>query len=120
MSQPEIVFYAPDIGPPVSSVDDALSMLGDAMSIGASRVVIPVARLSPAFLDLSSRLAGDILQKFTNYRMKVALVGDITSALEASSALRAFVAESNRGEGVWFAPDRASLDIWLAGSRTRD
>ena len=118
MSQPEIVYYAPDTGPLVSSVDDALSVLGDAMSIGASQVVIPVARLSPAFLDLSSRLAGDILQKFSNYRMKVVLFGDITTALEASSALRAFVAESNRGEGVWFAPDREALDARLAGSRT--
>jgi hypothetical protein len=118
MSQPEIVYYAPDTGPLVSSVDDALSVLGDAMSIGASQVVIPVARLSPAFLDLSSGLAGDILQKFSNYRMKVVLFGDITTALEASSALRTFVAESNRGEGVWFAPDQEALDARLAGSRT--
>ena len=117
MPQSEIVYYAPDTGTVVNTVDDALVILGDAMSIGASRVVLPVVRLSPAFLDLSTRLAGDILQKFTNYRMKVALVGNITPALEASSALRAFVAESNRGEGVWFAPDRESLDARLAGDR---
>jgi hypothetical protein len=40
----------------------------------------------------------------------VAIVGDISTHLEASSALRDFVFESNRGEHVWFVTDLAELE----------
>ena len=38
------------------------------------------ARLSPDFLRLSTGLAGDVLQKFVNYGLRVAIVGDVSAA----------------------------------------
>ncbi|MET0865551.1 MAG: DUF4180 domain-containing protein, partial [Nakamurella sp.] len=63
---------------------------------------------------LSSGLAGAVLQKLVNYRMQVAIMGDISAHLTGSAALRAFVVESNRGSQVWFVDDLDQLTGRLA------
>lgn len=98
----ETVLMVPADGPPLGSERDATDLIGDAMSTGAGTVAIPVERLHPEFLNLSSRMAGLMIQKFTNYRLNVVFVGDIADALARSEALRAYVIESNRGLGVRF------------------
>ena len=101
-------------GAPLASSRDASDLVGEALSAQAKLVVIPVERLSPDFLKLSSGLAGEVLQKFVNYGLKVAILGDIAAAVAASGPLRDFVRESNRGRSVWFVPDRADLDARIA------
>ena len=101
-------------GPPLNSEKEAVDIIGEAFSIEARLVVIPVGRLGPGFLRLSSRLAGEVLQKFVNYGIRVAIVGDIAKAVAESTALRDFVRESNRGRWVWFLPDEAALEQQLA------
>ena len=81
----------------------------DAFATGADLVVIPVARLSPDFFRLASGLAGAILQKFTNYQLRVAIVGDISAYAENSAPLRDFVRESNRRGDVRFLASLAEL-----------
>jgi hypothetical protein len=49
-----------------------------------------------------------------NYRVRVAIIGDVTAFESRSSAFRAFVTESNRGEHIWFLPDEAALTARLA------
>ena len=51
--------------------------------------MLPVRRLPADFFRLETRIAGNMLQKLTNYRMKCAIVGDISAPLAASGALRA-------------------------------
>lgn len=101
-------------GRPLATSRDASDLIGDAFSEGAELVILPVERLGPDFLRLSSGLAGEVLQKFVNYRLKIAILGDISAALAASGPLRDFVIESNRGASVWFAPDLASLEALIA------
>lgn len=101
--------------PPLATDRDASDLIGEAFSAEARLVAIPVARLSPAFLDLKTRLAGEVLQKFVNYGFQVALVGDVSEAVAASDALRDFVRESNRGRSVWFVDDMAALETKLEG-----
>ena len=96
-------------GPAVSTPDDAADLVGDAWAHAASVVAVPVERLDPAFFDLSSGVAGGIAQTLVDYRLRLAVVGDITQHVEASGALRDFVWESNRGAHVWFVPDEAAL-----------
>ena len=100
-------------GPPVATDRDAADILGETFSEHARLVVIPTSRLTPAFLDLKTRLAGDLLQKFVNYDRRVVVVGDIAQAVSASNALRDFVRESNRGKTVWFVADMAELKARL-------
>ena len=104
----------PEDGPPVASGRDASDIIGEALSVQAQMVVIPVARLSPDFLRLSTGLAGEVLQKFVNYGLRVAIVGDVSAAAAASAPLRDFIGESNRGRHVWFVPDLAALEAKIA------
>ncbi len=99
----------PDAGPLIASEADALDLIGEAGVAGATRVVIPVSRLAPDFFRLSTGLAGAILQKCSNYRLAVVIVGDISSELEASAALSDFVRESNRIGTVRFIPSLDAL-----------
>ncbi|WP_433331603.1 DUF4180 domain-containing protein [Spirillospora sp. CA-294931] len=98
-------------GPRVASTQDALDLIG--ASFGTELVAVPVDRLDERFFTLSTRVAGEIMQKFVNYRVRLAVVGDISAHLAASSALRALVRESNAAGHVWFVPDLDALDARL-------
>ena len=89
---------------------DAVELIGAAAAHHADLVAIPTERLDDHFFRLHTRIAGDILQKFVNYRLRLAIVGDISAHLAASASLRDFVYESNRGRHVWFVADLAALD----------
>jgi hypothetical protein len=103
------VLHLDQDGPQVSTSDDTSDLIGNAWSQGVSTIAIPVARLDPAFFDLSTRKAGDITQKLVNYRLRLVIVGDVSAFEAASGAFRDYVWESNRGDHVWFVPDEAAL-----------
>lgn len=54
------------------------------------------------------------MQKFTSYRIRLAVVGDISAHVAARAALRDLVLESNRGRRTWFVADLDELDTRLA------
>ena len=103
-------------GPAISDGQAVVDVIGEAWAQEADLVVVPVERLAPAFFQLSSGVAGEVLQKFVTYGFRVAVVGDIGAHLAASSALRDFVRESNAGHHVWFVPDRPALDARIEAS----
>ncbi|HET6971378.1 MAG TPA: DUF4180 domain-containing protein [Phenylobacterium sp.] len=96
-------------GPQLDGERAAADVIGDAFGTGARIVAIPLGRLAPGFLTLSTRIAGEVIQKFVNYKFRVAFVGDVSAAVAASDALRDFVRESNRGRHVWFVDDLPAL-----------
>ena len=104
---------APD-GPKLDGSRAATDIIGDAYGSGATLMVVPVERLGADFLTLSTRIAGEIIQKFVNYGATVAFVGDVSEAVAASDALRDFIRESNRGRHVWFVADLADLEAKIA------
>ncbi|GAA2735278.1 DUF4180 domain-containing protein [Actinocorallia aurantiaca] len=110
-----VLVYAPD-GPPLRNENDALDVIGESGYRGATWVAVPVERFTDEFFRLRTRVAGDIVQKFANYGMGLAVIGDISRHLDASSALRDFVRESNRGARLWFLPDADALRSRLARS----
>jgi pyruvate/2-oxoacid:ferredoxin oxidoreductase alpha subunit len=99
-------------GPRIATPQDALDLIGAAFD-RADVVAIPVARLDDKFFSLRSGLAGEVMQKFVNYRTRLAIVGDISEHVSASTALRDLVKESNRGRQVWFVADLDELDTHL-------
>ncbi len=118
MDQVELIHETPVLvcafeGPALDArtVNDFLS---EAWSADAAWTAIPLARLGDGFLDLSTRIAGEVIQKFTNHRVGVAFVGDITPRTDVSNTLRDFVYESNKGAAVWFVKDAAELAARLA------
>ncbi len=97
-------------GTKLRSDRDAVELIGEALGQGAGLVLVPVECLEDEFFQLRTGIAGAILQKFATYRMRLAIIGDISRYVEDSSALRDFVYESNRGDQVWFVKDRAELE----------
>jgi hypothetical protein len=67
---------------------------------GSDRIIVNKAVVPEEFFDLSTGLVGRILQKFVNYNVKLALVGDFSSY--QSKSLRDFIYESNKGRDVFF------------------
>jgi len=59
--------------------------------------------LNESFFDLKTGLAGEILQKFSNYRFKLAIVGDFSHY--TSKSLKDFIYECNKGNMVYFKED---------------
>lgn len=96
----------------MSSVQDAVDVVGNAAFQEVSGVIVRARQLPPEFFQLSSRLAGEVLQKFINYRVRLAVVGDFENV--ESESLRAFMCESNQGRHVAFLPDREAALAWLA------
>ncbi len=101
-------------GKPIVDRQGVLDMIGDASADNADMVAIPVERQGDAFFDLKTRIAGEVLQVCTTYRLPVAFVGDLSAATERSGALRDFIRESNKGRQVWFVEDMAALEAKLA------
>ncbi|MBP0450828.1 DUF4180 domain-containing protein [Kitasatospora sp. RG8] len=108
------VLRLPAEGTVIGGEGDAMDLIGDAMGRDATWVVVPAARLGGDFFRLSTRVAGGIVQKFVNYRIGLAVTGDISEHVAASSALRDFVVESNRGNQLWFLADAGEFDARLA------
>jgi len=109
------VYVCDPDGPKLDGERAATDIIGDSYACHPAVVAIPVARLSPDFLTLSNRIAGNVIQRFVNYGVAVAFVGDVSEAVAASNALRDFVREANRGRHVWFVADMAELEAKLAG-----
>lgn len=97
-------------GDKLAREQDANTFIGAAWEHEAALVAIPVARLADDFFRLSTRLAGDVTQKFVNYNLRLAIVGDISRWLADSKALRDFVYEANKGQGIWFVADITELE----------
>jgi hypothetical protein len=105
----EVLVCAPD-GEKITSEQDALDLIGEALSQGVTWVVIPAERLAADFFQLKTGLAGQVLQKFVQYRRRLVILGDISAYVAQSQALRGLVYESNRGTQVWFLTGLRELD----------
>lgn len=110
----EKIYECPAEGALLSRVQDALELIGNARSTGATLVLIPVSRLDPSFFELRTMLAGEMLQKFATYQVRVAIVGDTSALCAESKSLRDLVREANRGETAWFVQSREELELRLA------
>ncbi len=85
----------------ITDVQSALDLMATVRyETGADRMILPKIALDERFFVLSSGLAGDVLQKFVNYQLKVAIVGDYSGY--TSKPLRDFIYESNNGSHVFF------------------
>lgn len=87
----------------IGDVQSALDLLATVhYEADSDRIVINKSLLSESFFDLKTRLAGEILQKFINYRVKVAFVGDFS--VYPSKSFQDFIYECNRGNDFFFLP----------------
>ncbi|MBQ8639061.1 MAG: DUF4180 domain-containing protein [Lachnospiraceae bacterium] len=70
---------------------------------GCTRIVLNKEAVTDEFFILSTGLAGEILQKFMNYGIKLAVWGDFSGY--TSKPLKDFIYESNQGNDFFFLAD---------------
>ena len=78
----------------IHSTDAGLNLVGDLYFRGHDKVILHKKNISSEFFDLKTGVAGEILQKFSNYRVRLAIVGDFSNI--PSLSLRDFIFESNK------------------------
>jgi hypothetical protein len=89
----------------LSEVQDILDLMGDCRFNGCNRIILKEENLNPDFFRLHTGLAGEILQKFSTYDFKLAIIGDFSKF--RSKNLQDFIRESNKGRSIFFV---TSLD----------
>ena len=72
MNEERRIVIASDSGISIRSFSDISDALG--ASIGAEGLILTEDDLAKEFFDLSSGLAGELFQKFMNYKLRVAIV----------------------------------------------
>lgn len=110
------VFVCAEDGPCLAEYRALTDLIAELFSAEAKVVAIPLGRLGPDFLRLSSGVAGEVLQKLVTYERLPVIVGDVAPAAEQSSPLRDFIRESNRGRTVWFVDGLAALEAKLGAT----
>jgi len=88
----------------ISQPQDILDLIGDSVSYNCSRLMIREQNLHTDFFRLHTGLAGEMLQKFSNYNFKLAVVGDFSKYKNKS--LQDFIRESNKGRSIFFVNTR--------------
>lgn len=95
----------------INSLQDAVDLIANSDYQGARKIIINGKQLSLEFFELKTGLAGDILQKFVNYQMSLAVVGDFSKY--KSKSLRDFIYESNKSGMIIFKESVENvLKIW--------
>lgn len=89
----------------IQSTQDSLDLLGNLYYQGFDKIIIQEGHLVPDFFDLKNGMAGEILQKFSNYRVRLAIIGDYSKYTKKS--IRDFIFESNKTRHICFVDSRA-------------
>jgi hypothetical protein len=101
-SKPYVEVHSDDLL--VQGVQDILDLISTLQyQDQAQGILIRQENISPDFFQLSTGVAGEVLQKASNYGFRIGILGDF-ARLE-SKALRDFIRESNRYKQVVFGKD---------------
>ena len=111
MSESSRIVIASDAGIAVRSFSDIADALGSCL--GATGLILTEGDLGPEFFDLRSGLAGELFQKFVNYRVPVAIVlSDSTAYGERFSEL---AYEHRTHNMIRFVCSTEEARTWLTG-----
>ena len=86
----------------INNEEDSLDLLGNLYYQGFDKMILHQKNITPNFFDLKNKMAGEILQKFSNYRMSLLIIGDFSELIQQSKSLNDFIYESNKGKQVNF------------------
>ena len=87
--------------PIIVDVNSALDLLASvSYETKCQKMIVNKEAFSEEFFDLKTKLLGETLQKFVNYKTKIAVVGDFS--IYSSTSLKDFIYESNKGKDFFF------------------
>jgi len=85
----------------ITDVQSALDLIATVgYDMGCDRIILNKTTICEEFFDLNSGLAGEILQKFITYCVKIAIIGDFS--IYTSKSLKDFIYECNNGKDIFF------------------
>lgn len=88
----------------ITDVQSALDFIATVnYETGSQRIILNKSAIHEDFFDLSTKMAGEILQKFTIYQTKIAIIGDFSKY--TSKSLKDFIYECNKGKDIFFLSD---------------
>ena len=91
----------------IKSAQDALDLMIDiGYQYNSRKIIIYKENIDEKFFDLKTGLAGEILQKFSNYNTQLAIIGDFSK--DTGKSLKDFIFESNKNNLVFFVKDIAT------------
>ncbi len=96
-------------GPLLAREGDANDFLSAAWENDATWLAVPRERLATDFFHLPTGLLGAVAQKFQNYNVGLAILGDVETEKAASNSFRDFVYETNQRRALWFVADEAAF-----------
>ncbi|MDD3681691.1 MAG: DUF4180 domain-containing protein [Mesotoga sp.] len=102
-----------EIEAPFADAQSLLDGISDYVYEGCTNFVFNKEHFPEEFYNLKTGLAGEILQKMTNYRLRLAIVGDFSGI--QSRSLNAFILESNRGSQNFFVSTEEEAIQKLSG-----
>ena len=84
----------------LQTVEDAVDLIGNMSYQRFDKLIIHEENMISDFFELKNKMAGNILQKFSQYSMPLAIIGDFGKY--ESKSLNDFIFESNRGNQINF------------------
>ena len=88
----------------INSEQDALDLMANIdYQFDSKIIILKEKNLNVDFFDLKTGVAGAILQKFSNYRVQLAIIGDFSKY--SSKSLQDFIYESNKQKRILFVED---------------
>ncbi|TDQ11848.1 DUF4180 domain-containing protein [Pedobacter metabolipauper] len=85
----------------ITNSEDGLQILVDLYYQDFGKIIIHEKNITPAFFDLKSGIAGEILQKFVNFKVRLVILGDFSK--HPGQSIKDFIFESNKGRQVNFS-----------------
>lgn len=90
----------------IKNAEDGLDLLGNLYYQGFDTIIIHEKNIISNFFDLKNGMAGEILQKFSNYRVRLAIIGSFEQC--TAKSIRDFIYECNNGKQINFLPSTAT------------
>ena len=84
----------------LQTVEDVVDLIGNMSYQGFDKLIIHEENMISDFFELKNKIAGNILQKFSQYSMPLAIIGDFEKY--ESKSLNDFIFESNKGKQINF------------------
>lgn len=97
----------------INTAGDGLDLLGNLYYQGFDKMIVYAKNIAPEFFDLKNGMAGELLQKFSTYRMGLAIVGNLDTY--NSKSLHDFMYESNQVGHTIFVNTVSEALILLSG-----
>lgn len=89
----------------LKTAEDGLDLLGNLYYQDFDNIILHEKNITPAFFDLKTGIAGELLQKFSNYRVRLAIVGDFSRY--TGKSINDFILESNKAGRINFVKSTA-------------